>query len=31
MREVKDLRKGRKLRGKKNAELEDQILEPDED
>lgn len=31
MREVKDLRKGRKLRGKKNAKLEDQILEPDED
>lgn len=31
MREVKDLRKGRRLRGRKNAELEDQILEPDED
>ncbi|OEY04238.1 hypothetical protein [Corynebacterium sp. Marseille-P4321] len=30
MREVKDLNKG-KLRGKKRAELEDQILEPDED
>lgn len=31
MREVKDLRKGRKLPGRRNAEIEDQILEPDED
>ena len=32
MREVKDLNKGRKLRGKqKPEELEDQIYEPDED
>ena len=32
MREVKDTRKGRKLRGKKrNAEIENQILEPDQD
>ena len=32
MREVKDTSKGRKLRGKKrNAEIENQILEPDQD
>lgn len=31
MREVKDLNKGRKLRGKKQAEIGDQIFEPDND
>lgn len=31
MREVKDLNKGRKLRGKSSKQIEDAIYEPDQD
>lgn len=31
MREVKDLRKGKKLRGGSNKQIEDTIYEPDQD
>ena len=31
MREVKDLRKGKKLRGNSDKQIEDTIYEPDQD